>query len=471
MRYQTEIKSTRGAISILVLVIGIVASVSLAALVMLTSIEYELTQRKKGREQALNIAEAGINYYRWHMVHDPTDYFDGTGEAGVYTHEMTDPAGGTMGTYELRITPPETGSMITTVTSTGITASAAPVKRTISARFGTPSLARFAFLHNSNVWFGHGMTIYGPVYSNGGIRQDGINTSTVQTTVQEYTCGIESGCDPSELKPGIWGQGGPVDLWQFPVNRIDFKSFVIDFNSMQKAANEGHGLYLGPSEKQGYHLIFHADGTFSVYVVKTTDYAKGWSYDYLCENLYQIILSEDLIGTYQVANNPIIFIEDEVWAEGTLNGQTTLVAARFPIDTYKKNIWIPNNLVYLDRSGNHRLGLIAQNDIAFTRDVPKDFEVDGALLAQSGRVLRHHYNYHGCKQGNPEMKNSLTIYGSVISNLIAYWNFSGGGSEEPTSGFVKRDLIYDAGLLNQPPPYFPSSGTVELISWNEVKNP
>jgi hypothetical protein len=82
-------------------------------------------------------------------------------------------------------------------------------------------------------------------------------------------------------------------------------------------------------------------------------------------------------------------------------------------------------------------------------------------------VLRHHYNYHGCKQGNPQTKNELIIYGAVISNLVSYWNFGGGGGGNPTSGFVKRTITYDATLYYDPPPYFPSSGTIEMISWSE----
>jgi hypothetical protein len=464
-----RLQHNRGGISLFVLISGLVSSIALGALVMLTATEYSLTQRRKHNELALNIAEAGINVFRWRLNHDSSFYTTEGETLEVVREDYYDTQGILLGAYELHITPPSEGSNIITVLSTGITEAASPVRRSVSVRFGTPSLARFAFLHNSNVWFGQGMTIYGPVFSNGGIRQDGHNTSTLQTTKETYTCGVESGCSPSDTKPGIWGKGGPQELWEFPVTAIDFNSIVIDFNRMKTAA-QINGLYLPPAG-QGYHLVFRPEGTFELYRVNNTTFAKGWSFDYECENLYQEIQNKQLIGTYPVAGNPIIFVEDTVWVEGTVNGRVTIVAARLPINSNYKNIWIPNNLVYLDREGSHKLGLIAQNDIAFTKDVPDMFEVNGALLAQSGRVLRHHYNYHGCKQGNPQMKNQLTIFGSVISNLIAYWNFSGGGGGQPTSGFVKRDLIYDPALFYDPPPFFPTSGTVEMISWNEVRNP
>jgi hypothetical protein len=465
-------KRRTGSISILILIFGVVAGVALGGLVMLSSTQFSFTHRNVINEQALAIAEAGINYYRWHLAHEPEDFFDGNppGTPGPFEHAYLDPQGGQVGTYSLEIEPPGSEGLIEVV-STGWTTQEPNIRRSIKATFGTPSLARFAFLHNANVWFGNGMTVDGPVFSNGGIRQDGVNTSTLQTSKTTYTCGVESGCDPEEEgKPGIWGNGGPDSLWEFPATQIDFVGINLDFNGLQEVADT-EGLYMGPSGAQGYHIVFNSGGTFDVYRVDTTDFYKGWSYDYLCQNLYQTITSESIMGSYAVVDNPVVFVEDTLWVEGTVNGEVTVVAARFPIDSYQKDIWITDNLVYVDRSGAHKLGLIAQHDIAFTKDVPKEFEVNGALLAQSSRILRHHYNYKDCKEGNPAMKEELTIYGSVMSNLIAYWNFGGGGGGNPTSGFVKRTIIYDTNLYYDPPPFFPSSGEVEMISWEEVDNP
>jgi hypothetical protein len=464
----------RGSISIIVLLFGITAAMVVGSLVMMTAYQTSFATRNTANEQAMSIAEAGVNYYKWVLSHNSTDYTDGTGDPGQpgpYQHDYKDPSGAVVGKYSLVITPPVSGSKIITVQSTGWTLSHPEIKRTVKVQYGIPSLAQFAFLHNSNVWFGQGMTVYGPVMTNGGIRMDGVNTSTLSTSKATYICGTETGCDTPTEEPGIWGKGGPSDLWQFPVTNIDFANIKVDFNGMARAASGSAGLYLANSGLQGYHIVFVNNGTFKVYKVNTTDFYQGWSFDYLCENLYQEIKKETYLATYNVADKPIVFAEDTLWVEGTVKGKITVVAAQMPIDSYHRDIWIPNNLVYLDRSGANRLGLIAQRDIAFAKDVPEDFEVDGALLAQSSRVLRHHYNYHGCKDGNPAMKNSLTIYGAVISNLIAYWNFSGGGSEKPTSGFVKRDLIYDANLYYNPPPYFPSSGEPQLISWTEMISP
>lgn len=454
-----------GSISLFVLLFGVVGGLVTAGMVIFFAVQAGLADRRIVGEQAMEVAEAGINYYRWHLLHNPSDYTDGTGNPGPYRHVYTNTMGENVGEFELSISAPASANTVT-VTSTGWLNGKSHIKKRIRAQFGNPSLARFAFLHNSNIWFGQGMTVQGPVLTNGGIRQDGVNTSTLQSSRSTYTCGVETGCEPSETKPAIWGNGGPQELWEYPISSVDFASIVIDFNQMKTSA-QADGVYLPHSGAQGYHLVFAADGSLNIYVVNTTDFYKGWSYDYECQNLYQTIVSETLAGTYQVADAPIIFAEDTLWVEGTLNGKTTVVAARLPVNSYQQDIWIPNNLVYLNKSGDHKLGLISQRDIIFGKDVPDTFEVDGALLAQSSRVLRHHYNYHGCKQGNPGTKNELIIYGSVISNLISYWNFGGGGGGNPTSGFVKRTITYDPTLYFDPPPYFPSSGSIEMVSWNE----
>src|SRR3989338_3354825 len=73
------------------------------------------------RDMSLHIAEAGVNYYRWHLAHNPTDYTDGTGQPGPYIHEYKDKDGNAIGSFSLAIDPPPAGTTIVTVRSTGWT--------------------------------------------------------------------------------------------------------------------------------------------------------------------------------------------------------------------------------------------------------------------------------------------------------------------------------------------------------------
>lgn len=453
---------SKGSISILVLLFGFIASIVVGGLAIVASVQYNNSIRIDIYERALNIAHAGIDYYRWHLAHDPVDFTDGTGGPGPYIHQLQDPYGNTEGTFSLMITPPASGSSIVTIESTGWLNSHPDIKRKIIARYGIPSLARFSFLHNANVWFGSGITVQGKVMSNGGIRMDGTNLSTVASAKATYTCGLETGCSPSQQRNGVWGSGGPSNLWQFPVPAIDFASLNVDFNTMRSNA-QSRGLYLGPSNALGYHIIFQSNGSYIVRRVTSANNQRGYSVENGCENLTQQITNETTIGTYTIAQRPLIFAEDHVWVEGIVNGKATVVAARFPLNVNFMNIWIRNSITYISKDGHSNLGLFAQNNIYFAKDVPNNFEINAALLASSGRIIRHNYNYSGCSSFSNAVRNSLTIYGAVISNQKSYWNFGTG----PTSGFITRSITYDSNLYFDPPPYFPAQGAYEFISWTE----
>ncbi len=455
-------KISEGSISILVLLFGFIASIVVGSLAVIASVQYNNSIRLDVYERALNIAQSGVEYYRWHLAHDPVDFTDGTGGPGPYIHQLRDPYGNTEGTFSLMITPPASGSSIVTIESTGWLNSHPDIKRKIVARYGIPSLARFSFLHNANVWFGSGITVQGKVMSNGGIRMDGTNLSTVTSAKATYTCGSETGCSPPQQRNGIWGNGGPSNLWQFPVPAIDFASLNVDFNTMRSNA-QSRGLYLAPSNALGYQIIFQSNGTYIVRRVTSANNQRGYSVENGCENLTQQITNETTIGTYTIAERPLIFAEDHVWVEGIVNGKVTVVAARFPLNVNFMNIWIRNSITYISKDGYSNLGLFAQNNIYFAKDVPNNFEINAALLASSGRIIRHNYRYSGCSNFSNAVRNSLTIYGAVISNQKSYWNFGTG----PTSGFITRSITYDSNLYFDPPPYFPAQGAYEFISWTE----
>jgi len=460
-------KYRQGTITPALLIIASAFIIAIYGLLFILSLQFDYSNRQIASEKAVNIAEAGINYYQWHLIKSPGDYQDGTEDPdGPYIHDYTDPQGDVIGQFSLSITPPSQASSIVTISSTGYTNQYPKIKRTIVAKYGKVSLTAFAFVHNSNLWFGKSITVNGPVFSNGGIRMDGTNTSTVQSAKQTYICGVESGCDEDgEEKPGIWGTGDDETLWEFPVPPIDFAGIYVNFSQMQGAA-ESEGLYLPPSGDQGYQIIFNSDGTFNLYEVTGVDYIKGYTPEVGCQDLYQVILDKVLVGTYNVSDTPIIFVEDTLWIEGTLKGEITVAAARFPLGSYTTYIYIPNNLIYLAKDGTNSLGLIGRDDIIMTRDVPDYYEINGALLAQQGRIIRHHYGIQGCKSsGSDKNKNEFIFYGSMISKDRSYWNFSSGPGV-PASGFVKSTLTFDPDMANDPPSYFPAT-QYQLISWKE----
>jgi len=105
------------------------------------------------------------------------------------------------------------------------------------------------------------------------------------------------------------------------------------------------------------------------------------------------------------------------------------------------------------------VGLIAEKNILIPHNSPEDLEVDAALLAQNGAAKR--YFYAG------DTKNSITIYGAIITNGLWTWSWvSGGGSV--VSGYKHTNSTYDANLTYGPPPGFPVGSEYNLISWEAL---
>lgn len=431
----------------------------------------KLYKMQNAEIQAMHIAEAGVNYYRWHLAHEQEDFFDGTGADpdgvlpnGPYDHSYASPSGEFTGKFVLEITPPATGSTIATIRSTGYSDDHPNIRRTIEVKYGIPSLAHYSFLTNTDVWFGDSEGVSGELHSNGGIRMDGTNDSLVTSATSTYICKPGHGC-ANEEKPGVWGTGSGSSLWNFPVPSVDFNIITMDIAQI-KADAQADGVYIGPSSQEGYHVIFKDDGTFDLYEVYTIipthgcDIVPSWN----CADRYiDIDINDDiLIGNYSVLSNGLVFIEDDVWVEGTVNGRITLVAAELSPPYEDKNIMINNNIIYLDKDGNHILGLIAQKDILIPYYSPDDLEVNAILLAQKGHCFRY---YFGCSWPQPctgyRSLNSITIYGSTITNTTWTWSWVGG------DGYRNTYSIYDSHTVFAPPPSFPTTGEYTFISWEE----
>jgi hypothetical protein len=316
------------------------------------------------------------------------------------------------------------------------------------------------------------------MHSNGGIRFDGTGNAPITSAKSTYTCTGVFGCSPSSTKPGIWGSANQAtkDYWSFPQPGIDFSTMTSDLATMKSTASSG-GLYLPPSNQQGYSLVFNSDGTITVYKVTSLraptttpgqDVNKdangntvfhNESIDY--NNRTQVDGDPNTSGVqnYAMPVNGVIYVEDSrVWVEGVVSGRATLAAAKLP---YNANtapiIYIPNNITYAAKDGTNSLGLIAQKDIVISYFAPNNLEIDAALIAQNGSAQMYYYS------GN--LKDTITVYGAIASFGTWTWGWVN-GSQTPTSGYANTVTIYDNNLLYGPPPSFPlTTSGYQQLTW------
>lgn len=455
-------RDRRGTLLVAILVFGAISTtIIISGVASYALYEHRVSTRNAGRDLAFHIAEAGANYYRWHLAHNPTDYSDGTGgQPGPYIHDYRDEDGNLVGQYSLDITPPLVGSTVVLIRSTGWTINDPTLQRTVQIRVGFPSLTDYTFLTNANMTFSFTTTVHGTVHSNGGIRFDGTTDSWVRSARDRYQY-------ENQTHNGVWGGGGPRSFWQFPVPAIDFTSISADLASVQTNAMNG-GIHLTSSGNEGWHLVF-ASTTVDIYRVTSRDCYNGegrwryrrWTGWYWDGTTYCYdIGNETFVRTENLPANGSIFVEDDVWVNGTVDGRITVGAGRFPVQQPYKNIYVTGNVLYAAKASDDVVGLMAQGDIVTPYEVPDDMEIDAAMLSQFGKIQRPFYDSNE--------RNSLIVFGSQISYEGGGWKYVNGWGNV-ISGFINTDHRFDSNLRFYPPPGFPVSGSYELLSWEEVE--
>ena len=500
MRYvqqSSRLRTQAGYLLILVLVFGSVFFTIMAGIIGYAVTQSQVVTQRYLLDMSSEIAEAGLNYYKWYLAHYPDDVTNGTGLPGPYVHQYFDPEGAAIGEFSLSISSSTYCGDVAAieVSSTGYTYENPSLTRTLTARYAQPTVAEYAFIINSNVWAGDDRTIVGPYHSNQGIRMDGTNLSTVTSGQDDWTCTGSFGCSPSQTVPGVYTTSGNANesLFAFPSSPINFTDLTIDLAAMQDRAQNAGGIYIPNSGNYGYRVTFNGDGTVTVRrVTGTTQYwaysnADGWFQE------RRVISATAPYGTYPIDQNcPLIYIADNVWLEGTVDQKVSLAAAGTDAFGNDPTIVLQGNIEYNDPETDGLLA-IAEDDVLLGVDVPDAMTVNGIFVAQNGRYGRNSYchpsyDYNNCIRCTASFgffcvswadysmptalqpytrRTSLSMTGTIVSNGRVGTKWSQGGTF--TSGFATRTNAYDRNLVNDPPPLIPNTSDVyEFTEWQEV---
>ncbi len=464
-----------GYLLIQVLVFGAIGVVIITGLLGWAGTSLRYSKLLNSREQALAIAESGLDYYRWHLAHATKDFQDGTGRVGPYVHSFADKDGNVIGQFTLTITPPIVGSTIVTIVSKGEVFDGSKAVRTLESKLAIPSLAKYAMVANTDMRFGEGTEVFGPVHSNGGIRFDGLAHNLVTSARATYSDPDHVGADEYAVHTHL-GTVDPLpnatlpartDVFmagrQSPVPAVDFVGLSADLATIKASANTSSGKYLANSGSQGYHLILKTNDTFDVYKVTSIistprncddpgnqDDWGTWS-----------INKETYVTNYPFPSNGLIFVEDNVWVSGQINtARITIASARFPESTNTNtSITINSDLKYTNFDGQDVISLVAQDNINVGEYSDDDLEIDGALVAKGGRVGRYYYE-SACDNAD---RHSLTLFGMIATKERYGFAYTDG------RGYDIRNITYDGNLLYGPPPSFPlTSDQYQTISWREI---
>ena len=526
MKYIKKLHSNEDAVILPGVLSAILAFIIISGAV-LTVIQSNLgiVSRNIQSQQAFNIAEAGANYYLWHLSHASADFKDGkttptTPDAtlgyGPYVHNYVDDNSKQAGTYTLWIKPDGVGSTIATVRSIG-QVNGTNVKRTVEARIGAASFSSYGLVSDSAFWFGSTESSNGPVHSNQGVEMDGANIGDVTSSNTTYT--VPSGLHGAgTTKPGVWCEPlitTPINCntrsksdWRYPVPLVDFNQVTSSLCTIKKLAFSANAstsalAALGTACSQtpntltnaylpqrsttgtyniakGYLIELNNDGTYNL------SYVNGES-DQLTP--YTSALTKVLIGNnIAPPSSGIIFAEDNVWVRSnpTYKGRITIGAGRLASATTAANITVADDLLYSTKNGTDAIGLIAENAVevapyAIPASGSFDFEVDAGVIAQTGSVQypgTYKTSSSKCTRGWVNSNQKFVFYGSLATRQIWTWTWAQGGSscgdavnsgsDGYISGVYHNETQYDYNLLYAPPPSFPITSGYNVISWREV---
>lgn len=516
-------RSENGFMTVMLLMMISVFAVITVAVLGLINLNTRTVANNINSQKAFNVAEAGINYYLWHLSHNPTDFKDGQSTPttpdpvlgyGPYVHTYVDDNSVNQGTYTLWLKPQGSGSTIVTIRSIGrITGSNAT--RSIDAKIGSPSFANYGVVSDTALWFGNTESASGPVHSNQGVRMDGASSTDVTSANATYVPSSQLGGNGSTSRPGVWCSTTvttPINCntrskadWQYPVPSVDFNQVTGALCSLKKIAfaadsatsalaalgtacsqtpttrtasylpqRSSSGSY---NQSVGYLIELNTNGTYNLYNVNNeTDTATS----------YTTALTKTIVATnIAMPSTGVIFAEDNVWVRtnSTYTGRVTIGAGRLATSN-NAEIVIADDVVYSTKNGSDAIGLVAENNVTIAPYAPPQsgnfaFEVDAAVIAQTNSVIWPLYYRSAsttCTRGFVSPNQTFLYYGSVASRQTWTWTWSLGGScgnaasngTNYVSGILNNTTQYDYNLLYAPPPSFPITSSYNVLSWHEV---
>jgi len=422
----------RGAV--IIIVMAIVAAVLLVGLALFTlgTGETDVVEYRTDSTNSLWLAEGGLERARvWlgkRFKADQTLNPVGQGalnqplHTGLYSYTVTNMSAGLGALPEF------------TVLSTGSDDGAV---RQVRAVMTPETFSHFQWFINSqapDTWFETGDNFEGPVYINGHLRVDGDPWfGSNVTATGNY---IEA---PNSHPTFTAGYQTNAPVIEFPTNATIYTSI---------RNNAGLNLPQLAGNGSRYEVVLGKDGnlgTLSYRSYRSSSGYSGWT-------------DRSISGL-----GGAIWFGSTVWVEGTIDGELTIGC--------ENQIWITNDVLYADSTpGNGPdpgcddiLGLVALNETYVKDTVPNqtDCEIHGILMSLNRRFEVENWN-------NPPAHGTLTIWGGVIADQA--WRTGTYVQGEARSGY-NRNWHYDPRMLRLFPPYFPLTGDMMIISWEEVIPP
>jgi Tfp pilus assembly protein PilX len=481
-------------VMLVLIVIGMMATTLIAGVV----VNQQHVGRDRAYTESLGVAEAGLNRYLWMVASgqscEANDFaIPGVTEGDVHTQtaSLADSGGKVTGTYTMQVDKPGTAnaqgviSSLLTVTVTGRSVSPVDVPRTVIATIGRPSFSQYVLLTDGPVLIGGPETRqwWGKTHSNTQIE---INTYNINDIISCSNSTYDGDNGVFSTISAVRNNANSLLLWKFPVPEVDFSTVTADFaryRDMALGAGSSYA-YVTPSPstaQHGWYIRLGSDNTYQVAQVTAEleqyNYVSGLNRGGYLTYKYNNGAVGSLSPPIAYPANGIIFVNDNVWVEGTGVTKRITVAASGQFNGTGKtaSVNIVGDLTYATLDGKAAIGLIGEQDIKIPMYAPMgkagtmgtdeahpgtvDMTVHAAVIAQTGREYVNRSDTSGPR------RRLLTIIGSISSFLTPSRATTNGTQY---GGFAQGANDYDSFLLYNPPPSFPTVGSYQILEWQEL---
>ncbi|MCE5323806.1 DUF4900 domain-containing protein [bacterium] len=491
------------------------------AVISITSTALYMNDKQQSRTIALNIAESGAEdgaLYLYKLNSAPTDT------------EPFDPFDGPVtlngGQYSVTITPDDTTSSDTlrvfVITSIGTYRG---VSKTVEIVIKQASFGRYAYFTDcetssggGEIWWRTGETVDGPVHSNNRYNSR-FNINYTNSTSPIFLDMVTSAASSIDYVPGapanettykkIFKNGAkglrlgvdPIDLPNTDIERIQSGAWG---GLSGYPSSSSTGVYLSGASNSGIYIVgdvetmaLSLDGSGNQQIVITQKINKKIKTTTIVLDRYNNeTTATGTLGSGSVSSmnsliNGVIYCTGNI---KSLQGEmadnlcsddeiTTRSALTIATDVNNnKDITITGDLVYhthpdktLDSNAPANLaagtmGLVARNiTVSSSSSYPSDFEIDGVCLAGGKNTSSGSFSVlnSGTITPPPGKEPKLKILGGIIQKYrgpVGTFNSSTG---KLVTGYAKN-YVYDPRMAQSPPPYYPTTGKYDRISWRVV---
>ena len=490
----------------------ILATVTLAVLMVLGILSLQvatntfiIANRQRQLTQALHLAEAAADMAEAYI----------RSQSSLPNNDFSYPLGGgtvtlTTGTCSARVigNSDNDSSWMKAYTIIGTGVSRGGSTRRVIVQLRQQSFALYSYFSDSEtssqdgdtIWFYARDRVYGPVHSN-----DEIHISWQKTSADPIFYGtVSSAADSVD-----WGDSGtPVTTQDWRrvldggrpalVNGVQRIAMPANTDNQQVAAwgqdygyPSSNGIYLPTSAgvvNAGIYIRGDSTVAFSVQqstgnqvitITRGTS-TKTFTIDRV-NNTTKVAISGGSTTTYPGVPNGAIYSTGNITSlKGTLAdnyyvGTTIIARNSWTVATdveNDKDITITDDLEYktppddtkpTTHPSNLRaatLGLVARN-IILDEDCPNNLTIDGVMMAGGEYTDSGSFYYAGWQDIK---RNNLNVLGGIIQKQRGPVGTFNAATNNQISGYNKN-YRYDARMMNAPPPFFPTTGQYDVLSW------